>query len=222
VVVRVGRSVRDEPERRTQVSRWYAVAIVAVTGAMQVVQLLPGEYDVDSSLPLNLCDFAWVVAAYALWTGGRTAAALTYYWGLVLSTQGLVTPDLHAGFPELKFLGFWAMHYLIVWAAIYLVWGLGIRPSWHTYHVVVLVTLVWLVAVYAFNVLADTNYGFVNRKPSGDSLLDLAGPWPLYVLVEVVVVAGVWALMTWPWVRKLPEEGRGPRRLLVRQPPRTP
>ena len=204
MVVRLGRSVRYDADHRMRVNRWYAVAVVTVTGTLQVVQLLPGEYDVDSSLPLNLCDFAWIVAAYALWTGSRTAAALTYYWGLVLTTQGLITPDLHSNFPELMFFGFWAMHYLIVWSAIYLVWGLGIRPTWHTYRVVVGVTLVWLVAVYVFNVVFDTNYGFVNHKPSGGSMLDFFGPWPLYVVVEIVVVAVVWALMTWPWVR-----GRG-------------
>ena len=52
-----------------------------------------------------------------------------------------------------------------------------------------------------FNAVADTNYGYLNSKPSGGSLLDLFGPWPGYVVVEIVVVAAVWALMTWPWTR---------------------
>jgi hypothetical integral membrane protein (TIGR02206 family) len=201
VVVRLGHRVRDDSDRARRTSRAYAVVLVAVTMTMQVVQLLPGEYDVDTSWPLNLCDFAWMVGAYALWTFNQTAASLTYYWGLVLSTQGLITPDLHADVGSPAFIGFWLMHYLIVWSAIYLVWGLGIRPSWAAYRIVVIVTAIWLVAVYVFNLAADTNYGFLNRKPSGDSLLDLAGPWPIYVLVEVVVVAGIWALMTWPWAR---------------------
>jgi hypothetical integral membrane protein (TIGR02206 family) len=199
VVVALGRRVRDDPDRARRTSRTYAVVLAAVTMTMQVVQLLPGQYDVDTSWPLNLCDFAWMVGAYALWTFNQTAASLTYYWGLVLSTQGLITPDLHADVGSAKFLGFWLMHYLIVWSAIYLVWGLGIRPTWSAYRIVVAVTFGWLVAVYVFNVVADTNYGFVNDKPSGGSLLDLAGRWPIYILVEIVVVAGIWALMTWPW-----------------------
>jgi uncharacterized membrane protein YwaF len=53
----------------------------------------------------------------------------------------------------------------------------------------------------AFNEVAGTNYGYLNRKPSVGTMLDLFGPWPGYVVVEIAVVAGVWALMTWPWVR---------------------
>ena len=54
--------------------------------------------------------------------------------------------------------------------------------------------------VYLFNVVAGTNYGFLNEKPSTGSLLDYLGPWPTYVVAEVAIVAVVWALMTWPWV----------------------
>jgi uncharacterized membrane protein YwaF len=49
--------------------------------------------------------------------------------------------------------------------------------------------------------MTGTNYGYLNRKPAVGTVLDLVGPWPGYVVVEVVVVAGVWALMTWPWAR---------------------
>jgi len=56
------------------------------------------------------------------------------------------------------------------------------------------------VTVFCFNLAVGTNYGFLNRKP-GTSILDLLGPWPLYVVVEIALVCGVWALMTWPWER---------------------
>ena len=49
--------------------------------------------------------------------------------------------------------------------------------------------------------LLDTNYGYFNGKPDG-TVLDYLGPWPWYVLAEVAIVAGIWALITLPWIRK--------------------
>jgi hypothetical integral membrane protein (TIGR02206 family) len=119
----------------------------------------------------------------------------------VLTTQGLLTPSLSHDFPDLRFFAFWGLHFLVVWSAIYLTWGLGIRPTWRGYTATVVTTAVWAVVVFGFNLVADTNYGYLNHKPHTASLLDLLGPWPLYVGLEIAIVAVVWALMTWPWIR---------------------
>jgi hypothetical integral membrane protein (TIGR02206 family) len=47
-----------------------------------------------------------------------------------------------------------------------------------------------------------TNYGYLNGKPGGASLLDVLGDWPWYLLVALAVAAAVWALITWPWARR--------------------
>ena len=62
-------------------------------------------------------------------------------------------------------------------------------------------TLVWAAFAFTFNVIAGTNYGYLNRKPPTASVLDVLGPWPVYLFAEITIVAIVWALMTWPWVR---------------------
>lgn len=198
-VVVAGRRVRGT-DREVILSRVFALAIPAFTVPMQLIDLRPGRFDFDTSLPLQLCDFAWIAAVVALWTRHRFPVALTYFWGLVLTTQALITPDLATGFPDPKFLGFWGMHYLIVWAAIYLVWGLGLSPTWRDYATTFATTLTWLVSVYLFNASTGTNYGFINRKPHRGSVLDYLGDWPVYVFQEIAIVATVWALMTLPWV----------------------
>ena len=62
-----------------------------------------------------------------------------------------------------------------------------------------------------FNEATGTNYGYLNRKPPGASLLDLMPDWPFYVLIEIVLVTGIWALLTWPFDR-----ARSPPRLSPR------
>jgi len=101
---------------------------------------------IESSVPLQLTDLATVTAAYALWSQKHWAFALTYYWGLVLSTQALMSPALQSpDFPHYQFLAFWAIHLLVVWAAIYLTWGRGMRPDWRSYRLAVVVTIITVV-----------------------------------------------------------------------------
>ena len=198
LLVRQGRRVRGT-EAAERSRRLFALGIVATAVPLQVLQLLPGDWDLDTSLPLQLCDVAWMAAAYALWTRRRWACALTYYWGLTLTSQALITPGLAQNFPHPRFIGYWVMHLLVVWAAIYLTAGLGVRPTWRLYGSTVALTLVWAVSVMTFNVGFGTNYGFLNAKPGTASILDLLGPWPTYVVVEIALVAAVWALITLPW-----------------------
>jgi len=201
VLIAVGRRQRDSPSA-VRFSQIFACAIIAVTVPLQILQFLPDEWNPQTSLPLQICDFAWVVAAYALWTHKLLPVTLTYLWGITLTSQGMLTPDLASEFPEPRFLMFWGMHLLIIWASFYLVLGLGIRPDWASYRRTVLITFGWAMSVFVFNVVVDTNYGYLNRKPARASLLDFMGPWPLYVVLEIAIVAAAWALLVWPWARR--------------------
>ena len=197
LLVWVGRRQSNRQARR--LGRILGAVTALIYAAILVYVLTPPTLD---SVPLQLTDLATVVAAYALWSQKHWAYALTYYWGLVLSTQALISPALQSpDFPHYQFLAFWAIHLLVVWAAIYLTWGRGMRPDWRSYRIAVAVSAVWAVVTFTFNSFAGTNYGFINRKPSTASLLDVMGPWPWYVFIGTALIVTVWALMTWPWER---------------------
>lgn len=200
-VVWFGRRIRGT-EAETVIRRALAIGIMAVTIPLQLLQFTPDEWNPNTSLPFQLCDLAWMFAVHALWTRHRLTSTITYLWGITLTTQGMLTPDLASAFPEPRFLMFWAMHILIVWAALLLVPGLRILPTWQTYRQTVAITLVWAVAAFTYNAIAGSNYGYLNRLPQNASLLDYLGPWPLYVFLEIAIIATVWALLTWPWARQ--------------------
>jgi hypothetical integral membrane protein (TIGR02206 family) len=162
-----------------------------------VIGLFP--FTLHHSLPLQICDFAWVVVAWALVSRRTLPAALTYYWGLTLCVQALVQPTLTQPFPEPQFFVFWGKHLLIVWGAVYLCLVLRHGPDWRGYRRAAGWTTAWLVVVLCLNALLGSNYGYVNRKPSEATVLDVLGPWPVYVVVEMAVVLVAWALITLPW-----------------------
>jgi len=198
LLVRVGRRQAQPQARR--LGRILGAVTALIYAAILIYIVTPPS--IDYSVPLQLTDLATVVAAYALWSQKQWAYALTYYWGLVLSTQALISPALQGpDFPHYQFLAFWAIHLLVVWAAIYLTWGRGMRPDWRDFRFAVVVTLVWATFTFTFNSIAGTNYGFLNRNPSTAYLLDVLGPWPWYVVTAATLVFIVWTLMTWPWIR---------------------
>ena len=58
-------------------NRAFAIAILLVTIPLQVLQLLPEEWNPRTSLPFQLCDLAWMFAVHALWTRSRLSATVT-------------------------------------------------------------------------------------------------------------------------------------------------
>jgi hypothetical integral membrane protein (TIGR02206 family) len=192
--------------------RGFALLIVAAFLVAFVYKLIRPA--LDTSVPLQLCDIAELTAAYALWSQRHWAFVLAYYWGLVLSSQALITPDIGTveegapDFPSHLFITFFTLHVLVVLAAIYLTWGRRMRPRWRDYRFAIIVTLVWVAFTFTFNAITGTNYGYLNRKPPTASVLDVLGPWPLYLLAEVTIVAMVWGLMTWPWERNRRDANR--------------
>lgn len=192
--------LRARPGTQTRVSRLVGGAVLLLCGPFEIEDVVIGVRHPLTGLPLQICDLGWLVAGVALLTGSRRLCSLTYFWGLTLSIQGVLTPDLDHVFPQAQFFGFWVRHIAPVWAAVYLV-GCRIGPDWKGFRFSVMITAAWAVVVMGVNASIGSNYGYLNGKPSGASALDLLGPWPWYVVIEIALVVAVWALMTWPWNR---------------------
>lgn len=191
-------------------------AVTAGVYGVVLVYIFTTASSLAAAVPLDLTDLATIVAAYALWSQRHWAYALTYYWGLVLSSQALISPALRGpDFPHYRFLAFFGIHLLVVWAAVYLTWGCGLRPRWRSYRLAIAVTLLWAAVTFIFNTVAGTNYGFLNRKPTTASLLDVLGPWPVYLLTAGAAVFAIWALMTWPWERQADRRAGFPRQNML-------
>jgi hypothetical integral membrane protein (TIGR02206 family) len=190
-----GPRLRGSPAERS-VAVWFAVANL-VLGTISALQALV-PFHVDSSLPLQICGFGWVVIAWALFSPRPTPTALTYYWGLTLAVQALLQPTLTQPFPQPEFFVFFLKHALMVWGAAYLTLVLRHGPDWSSYRRAVGWTLVWAVTVFVLNAVVGANYGYLNRKPTG-TVLSYLGPWPVYVVAEMAIVMVGWALITLPW-----------------------
>ncbi len=78
-------------------------------------------------------------------------------------------------------------------AALGLIWGSGHRVDWRGFTLAYGAALAWAAALLPVNSALGTNYGFVNEPPPGTSMIDLLGPWPIYVFWLVILVGTTWA-----------------------------
>jgi hypothetical integral membrane protein (TIGR02206 family) len=164
------------------VGRGLAVGILGALACEQLSYVLRGDWSVQVNLPLHLTDAVTLVSVAALW---RPASALlvelVYFWALTASLQAVLTPDLGQSFPNLLFLTYFALHAGAVVAACLLVFGARHAPGpgavWRVYAITVAFTAV----AAAGTLVTGGNYMYLRRKPSDGSLLDVMGPWPLYI-----------------------------------------
>ena len=166
------------------IGRGLAVVILGAYVCEHLTYTLRGEWTAQVNLPLHLTDAVTLVSVAALWRPeSARLVELVYFWALTASLQAVLTPDLGQGFPDPLFFTYFITHSGAVAAALLLVVGAGRAPRpgavWRVYAA----TLAFAVLAAAGTVLTGGNYMFLRRKPAQASLLDVMGPWPVYIFV---------------------------------------
>jgi hypothetical integral membrane protein (TIGR02206 family) len=193
--------------RRWPVAASWALALLIA--AAYVVEhaafVVRGTWSAERNLPLHLTDVVTIVSVLALFTARPRLVELTYFWALTASLQAVLTPNLTEQTATIFVWTFFIAHSGAVVAAILLVAGRGIVPRAGAVRRVFLTTLAVAAAAAAGNLITGGNYMFLREKPSTASLLDVMGPWPLYILSAAALGLALFWLLDLPF--------RGARRM---------
>ena len=120
---------------------------------------------------------------------------LLYFWALTASLQAVVTPDLRQAFPDPLVFTYYATHCGAILGACLLVFGAGRVPRPGAVPRAFAITIGFAVVAAAATVATGGNYMFLRRKPVDGSLLDVMGPWPVYIAAGAALgLAMFWAL----------------------------
>jgi hypothetical integral membrane protein (TIGR02206 family) len=163
------------------VSLAFAAGLIATWAVWYWLIVKSGWVSAQTILPMDLCDWATIAVVATLIKPHRRTYELAYFWALSGTLQALVTPELFYDFPDLRFVIFFAFHGGTVAAVLYLALACGMRPSSSSLPRVIAWSLFYLVCALAVNRLFGTNFGYLSAKPAKPSLLDLMGPWPIYI-----------------------------------------
>ena len=199
LLCRVGIALRGTRHAR-RYERGLAIGVGMLWVGYQAWDSFANGFDPRWSLPLQLCDLAALVAALTFARPDRRLHALAYFWGLALSTQAVLTPDLVGGPETLAFWAFWLYHAFVVGAGVYVVAVRGFRPERRDWQLATLLGVGYAIVMFAVDAAFGLNYGYFGRAvPSQPSLIDYLGPWPLRSLYMVVLGAAGMAALWAPW-----------------------
>ena len=166
------------------VHRALALLIAAGFVTEQIVYAARGEWSAEINLPLQLSDAVTFVSVAALVRPDtRLLVELTYFWAFTASLQAVITPDLNEAFPDVLWFTYYATHAGAIAAACLLVFVERRYPRrgavWRVYGI----TIAFAACAALGTIVTGGNYMFLRRKPAHGSLLDVMGPWPLYIAV---------------------------------------
>jgi hypothetical integral membrane protein (TIGR02206 family) len=147
------------------------------------------------ALPLNLCDLTLWLTVIGVLSLNQWAFELAYFAGVGGSGMALLTPDLWEPFPSYPTVYFFLAHGVVVAAILMLVWSKIAVPKPGCLRRALILLNVYAVVIGIFNAIFGTNYMYLCNKPSGASLLDYLGPWPVYIAGgEIVALVIFWVL----------------------------
>jgi hypothetical integral membrane protein (TIGR02206 family) len=150
-------------------------------------------------LPFHLCGVSVVLVPVMLWTRNYALFELLYFWGLGGATVALLAPDVGTQFPDVLYVTYFTSHGLIIAGVIYAMVHFHFRPRAVSLLKATLGLFVYATAVIPLNLLLDTNYLYLCRKPASATPIDFMGPWPQYVGWMAMITIVVFMVLYAPW-----------------------
>ncbi len=192
-----------------------ALAWVCLAGwVVQQGYFITVVHNPQDSLPLHVCDLAALIGPLALlierpaWSWWLRA--LLFFWGVGLTTQGLVTPTLEHGPNHPRFYLFWLNHGSVVLLAVYDFVVRGYRPRYAEVWFAIGVTYALAALMIPVNLALNANYVFSGPStPEAPTVLDALGAWPVRLVWMALIVAAVYHAL-WAAMRILPKASVNP------------
>jgi len=162
---------------------------------LQLWYVYGGIWSLQTSLPLELCSLSLLLSALLLLTRSRLLHSALLFAGIAGALMAILTPNLGYAYAHFRFIQFFVAHACIILALLYMTWVEQLRPSWRSVAGSMIFVNVAALIVYVVDVMLDANYMFLRHKPSTSSVLDMLGPYPMYILGEEILALVLFSLM---------------------------
>jgi hypothetical integral membrane protein (TIGR02206 family) len=187
-------------DKSREILRWF-FGILLLTNMIvyQFDRFQLGYWNSNEDLPLDLCDLANILTAFALLLKRRGMAEIAWCWVMTGTLNGLITPDFNGVFPQVPYMSFFIGHAGLIIATSFLVFGMKLHPIKGAWLRVVLASQVYFAVAFSVNKIIGSNYGYLMHKPEGGSAMDFFGPYPYYLITLECLGALLFFLVLLPF-----------------------
>ena len=153
----------------------------------QILKFLKG-YDINEDLPLFLCGLMGLIIPFFTVSRKYWMYEILVFWVFAGTLQAVITPDIDTGFPTFNFIRYWVLHSGLILIMFYAFFVFKMKPTlkslWKSFGAL----QIYVISMFTINYFLGSNYFYLNEKPKGATLLDIFGPWPIYLLVTELMI----------------------------------
>jgi len=167
--------------------------------ALYSYRVSDGSLQLAEHLPLHMCSLSVLLIPIMLYKKHRSLFVVLYFWGMGGATQALLTPTVDANTTTFLFYQFFLSHSLIVAGVLYPIFVFSFRLQLHDVWKAIKATLLLLPCVGVVNWAVGGNYFYLAHKPDADTLLNVLGPWPVYIAPLILVGVLIFGILYLPF-----------------------
>ncbi len=151
--------------------------------------ILNNNFTLKESLPLNICSVSLILTFFLLITKSKMIFCILYFWGLIGSLYALIFPQILHNFPHFRFFEFFLAHGTILLCVFYFLFIEKYSVSFKETVISYFLTVIYLLFVYIINLILNSNYLFLIKKPYFSSFFDLfAMNYRLTLLIVLLIL----------------------------------
>lgn len=192
---------RKLDDEQTKIKRLFYISLIPFFGAFMLypMAILDGDINIYEDLPLHLCRFLSLSSPFFILKNNRFWIGIFYFWISVGTLNANITPDVEYGFPNWSYFSYWIMHGFLMIIPFYYIIVLKLRIKWRDYFNAYWMMNVFLLFTLGVNFILGSNYMYTRAKPDVGSLLDILGPWPVYLISGQILVLVLFYLAFMPF-----------------------
>jgi hypothetical integral membrane protein (TIGR02206 family) len=152
-----------------------------------VILMVDDTFTVEEELPLHLCRLLALLYPFAIWYKSSQWINAFYFLVLAGTLQAIITPDLEFGPMHFSYFLYFILHNTLLLLPFLTVYLLRCIPDSKDLKFAFISGNVYMVGTLILNFFLGSNYFYTLHKPPGKSLLDLMGPWPVYLIVAEIL-----------------------------------